>query len=354
MTLLALFDSKQKNLRSELRNSSNSGTSDGSPTPELAAKLLQKCFDDMYNEYSVANSLDLRGQRELAFVLDILKESVALLLSTTVSSSTISSSTVSSNPVSSTKISSTKVVQEENSLLEVASQKLEGTQAGAQVKTLNQVTKLTRSRWANLPALFGSFRPSLLKPDAFKPGSIKIWPIAKGFLGFFLFAMLWFQSQFFAAFIVIVLGLGDLGRNLLGFNKTNKPILNYDVSVDSSKLLAAVAELVKCADKLLTEKQAVTALANPDVAMPNRLPVSLFQDLMEARYANDGDLALKRILKLPASLEDMGIIAVDYDGHNADFFDILPKIDGDDTEYETAVPALIKGDQVLARGRVYL
>ena len=333
MTLLELFDSKQKNLRSVLRSSP-----ERNPTPELATKHLQKCFDDMYNEYSVANSLDIRGQRELAFVLDILKESVTLLLSAKVSSAKVSV-TETAKPVE----------QEPNKLLETASQHLQGTQVGTQVKAVNQVTKLTQSRWANIPTPFGAF-----KPASIKPGSIKSWPIAKGVLGFFLFSMLWFQSQFFAAFIVLVLGFGDLALKLFGPTRTKKKALTHSVSIDSSQLLAAVAELVKCAEKLLTEKQAVTALANPDVAMPNRLPISLFQDLMEARYANDGNLALKRILKLPASLEDMGIRAVDYDGYNADFFDILPKIDTDDSEFETAVPALIKGDQVLARGRVYI
>ncbi len=321
MTLLALFDSKQKTLRSDLRSGPTAN-----PTPAFAAKHLQKCFDDMYNEYSVANSLDTRGQRELAFVLDILKESVTLLLATT-----LTTSKVSATPT---------VVEEADGLLDVATQQLKATQAG---KLAQATTQLTKSRWTNIPTPFG----------AFKADSITLWPIFKGVLGFFLFAMLWFQSQFFAAFIVLVLGFGDLALRLFGATRTKKQTLNHSVSVDSAQLLATVGELVKCAEKLLTEKQAVTALANPDVAVPNRLPVSLFQDLMEARYANDGDLALKRILKLPASLEDMGIRAVDYDGYNADFFDILPKIDEADGEVETAVPALIKGDQVLARGRVY-
>jgi len=305
MTLLALFDSKQKKLRSELRNS---------PDPALAAKQLQNCFDDMYHEYSELNSLDLRGQRELAFVLDMLKQSVSMLLSTTVAS--------------------TKKTKAELDL----SQNVDITQVS---ELAGGIGEAARANWKAIPTPFGIIRP---------------WGIFKGFLGFFLFAMLWFQSQFFAAFIVLILGLGDLGRTLLGLAGNKKKALTHTVSVDSAKLLAAVAELIKCAEKLLSEKQSVAALANPSINMPKRLPVSLFQDLMEARYANDGDLALKRILKLPASLEDMGIRAVDYDGYNADFFDILPKIDSTELDgtFETAVPALIKGDQVLARGRVYL
>lgn len=299
MTLLTLFDSKQKKLRSELRNN---------PSPELATKQLQNCFDDIYHEYSSANSLDLRGQRELAFVLDVLKQSVAVLLTTAVSS--------------------TKVKKTELDVVESVGN-----------GQLGEIVEGARANWSAIPTPIGIIKP---------------WTIAKGILGFFLFAMLWFQSQFFAAFIVLVLGLGDVLYNLLRLSGTKKKVKNHAVSVDSAKLLAAVGELVKCAEKLLSEKQSVAALANPDTTTPNRLPVSLFQDLMEARYANDGDLALKRILKLPASLEDMGIRAVDYDGYNADYFDILPKIESDDGEFETAAPALIKGDKVLARGRVYL
>lgn len=307
MTLLTLFDSKQKKLRSELRKDAS---------PELAAKQLQNCFDDMYHEYSAANSLDLRGQRELAFVLDVLKQSVAVLLTT--------------------DISSTKKKKAELDLPNIDVNNVDITQVGDAVSDIAEVAK---SNWTAIPTPFGVIKP---------------WGIAKGVLGFFLFALLWVQSQFFASFIVLILGIGEVIRTLFGFSSPKKKALNYSVSVDSAKLLTAVAELIKCAEKLLSEKQSVAALANPDATTPNRLPVSLFQDLIEARYANDGELALKRILKLPASLEDMGIRAVDYDGYNADYFDILPKIDSFDGEYETAVPALIKGDQVLARGRVYL
>ena len=309
MTLLALFDSKQKKLRSELRNE---------PSPELVLKHLQTCFDDMYHEYSVAQSLDVRGQRELAFVLDVLKQSAALLLST--------------------GVSSTKVSKKELDLASTASQVLDKGQID-----VGEIGELARANGFTLQTPFGPIKAP------------KLWTIVKGVLGFFLFAVLWFQSQFFPAFLVLVMGGGDLAINLLGLTGKKKKAMTHSVSVDTAQLLAAVGELVKCAEKLLSEKQSVAALANPDTTTPNRLPVSLFQDLIEARYANDGDLSLKRILKLPASLEDMGIRAVDYDGYNADYFDILPKIgEEEDGEYQTAVPALIKGDQVLARGRVYL
>jgi len=299
MTLLALFDSKQKNLRSQLRNQ---------PNPEQSAKHLKDCFDTMYHEYVVAHNLDQRGQRELAFVIDMLKQSTNLLMASTVSSIKVNSGQDNFEAVD------------------------------LELEPSNQVVKTIKTTWSGISSAFGGIQP---------------WSVVKTILGFFLFAMLWFQSQFFAAFIVLVLGLGDLFLKLVGFSSPKKKMLQHTITTDSAKLLAAVAELVKCADKLVTEKKGALILTNSEDSMPNRLPITLFQDLIEARYANDGDLALKRIRKLPTSLEEMGIQAVDYDGSNANYFDILPKLDSDDDGYETAVPALIKGDQVLARGRVY-
>lgn len=309
MTLLALFDGRQKNLRSQLRNQ---------PNPERSAKNLQDCFDAMYHEYVVAHSLDQRGQRELAFVIDMLKQSTNLLVASTVSSTKVNSGQDNSGRDNSGR------------------DNFDG--AGLELEPSNQVIKTIKTTWSEISSIFGGIQP---------------WSVVKTILGFFLFAMLWFQSQFFAAFIVLVLGLGDLFLRLLGLSSPKKKTLQHTIITDSAKLLAAVAELVKCADKLVIEKKGALILTNSEDSMPNRLPITLFQDLIEARYANDGDLALKRIRKLPTSLEEMGIQAVDYDGYNADYFDILPKIDSDDGGYETAVPALIKGDQVLARGRVY-
>ncbi len=313
MTLLALFDQKQKSLRSQLSKQPNS---------EQVIKLLKNSFDELYHEYSAAQNLDLRGQRELAFVVDMLKQSVTMLGATSVSSKKVKSS----------------------DLAELA-----------KIGRADELVQNVNEELDKLPLPF--------------PVAFAIWPVVKGVLGFFLFAMLWFQSQFFAAFLVLALGIGDVLRQLV-FNPKKKTVL-HKVSVDSAALLAAVAELIKCADKLLSEKPTVASLTTGaeslDAGEARRLPINLFQELIEARYANDGDLALKRILKLPASLEDMGIQAVDYDGTNAEYFDILPKLDGDSSQEtssyetaspetaspETAMPALIKGNQVLARGRVY-
>ena len=73
----------------------------------------------------------------------------------------------------------------------------------------------------------------------------------------------------------------------------------------------------------------------------------LFGDLLEALYAENGDFALRQLKKIRPCLRALGIEPVDFDGDNADLFELFPsKKPG-----VTLRPALQAGDRLLLAGR---
>lgn len=73
----------------------------------------------------------------------------------------------------------------------------------------------------------------------------------------------------------------------------------------------------------------------------------LFGDLLEALYADNGDFALRQLKKIRPCLHALGVEAVDFNGENADLFELFPsKKPG-----LTLRPALQAGDRLLLAGR---
>ncbi|MGX8692143.1 MAG: hypothetical protein ACSW8E_00105 [Clostridia bacterium] len=73
----------------------------------------------------------------------------------------------------------------------------------------------------------------------------------------------------------------------------------------------------------------------------------LFGDLLEALYADNGDFALRQLKKIRPCLRAIGIETADFNGENADQFELFPsKKPG-----LTLRPALLAGDRLLLAGR---
>ena len=73
----------------------------------------------------------------------------------------------------------------------------------------------------------------------------------------------------------------------------------------------------------------------------------LFGDLLEALYADSGELALKRLRQLPGYLHALGVEIEDYDGSNAEHFEFFPSRRGASTQR----PALLADNRLLLSGR---
>ncbi len=82
--------------------------------------------------------------------------------------------------------------------------------------------------------------------------------------------------------------------------------------------------------------------------------LTLFQDLLEARYFNDGQWALKKVSSLRAILQTNGITVEDYDPEKPEIhshFDIEPCLDESVGRHLTIRPAFLRDNRVLLRGR---
>ena len=75
--------------------------------------------------------------------------------------------------------------------------------------------------------------------------------------------------------------------------------------------------------------------------------MTLSGDLLEALYMDNGTLALRQLRKLPPYLHRQGITLEDYDGQNAQRFELLPT----KRQPGTLRPALTKGERLLLPGR---
>lgn len=75
--------------------------------------------------------------------------------------------------------------------------------------------------------------------------------------------------------------------------------------------------------------------------------LALFGDLLEALYAQNGDFALRQLKKLPLYLHERGIRTEDYNGGNAELFDLLPSR----RPAATQRPALLREGKLLRAGR---
>lgn len=127
------------------------------------------------------------------------------------------------------------------------------------------------------------------------------------------------------------------------------------VRVDSKVLLDNIADALNTIDRAVAQAEAVKTLdSNSEIEeMPELL--NFLQTLMGVSSLENPDMTLELTKLLPQILMEQGIRVQSYranDEHSSrGYFDFEPPID-DAKNYVTLAPALLKGEQVLRRGRV--
>ncbi|GEM_PF-2044188 len=120
---------------------------------------------------------------------------------------------------------------------------------------------------------------------------------------------------------------------------------------ESQKFLNHIADALSFADKLLATD--VSAKSGAGIENDSQI-LTLFQDLHEAMYFQDGDWALKKISAIRAILRENGITVKEFDSGDATgqrYFDLEPGADSSIRQPFTIRPAFIKGNRVLLRGK---
>ena len=121
------------------------------------------------------------------------------------------------------------------------------------------------------------------------------------------------------------------------------------IHANASGFVTALSEALKTADHILAR------LSEPEKTThwreDTRL-MSFVQGLLEAELASDGDFALTLVGKeLESILAAEGIRRLDYTSKTEQYYDVMPAMGLAKTK--VAAPALMAGDQVIARGTVW-
>lgn len=143
-------------------------------------------------------------------------------------------------------------------------------------------------------------------------------------------------------------------------NKTPASVVlaapQLNVRVDSKILLDNIADALNTIDRAVTQAEEVKPLSSTSGVeeMPELL--NFLQTLIGASSLENPDMTLELTKLLPQILIEQGIGVQSYrpnDAHSSrGYFDFEPSIDQSAKDYVTLAPALLKGEQVLRRGRV--
>ncbi len=185
------------------------------------------------------------------------------------------------------------------------------------------------------------------------------WKIGQVLIGFLLLSTLWHNGHFFSLLLMLAL-LVSLFADQLPFewdflpdNKSTR--LQAEVQLDLQVFMLQFDDLLITADKLINEagRQAnAEPIRQGDglEAFPRLL--AWCQDLLEAKDFDDSTYALKKAHELPALLHKEGGLDIEhYSTEKADYFELLPSLDPDESEIRTLTPALTRNGRLVSQGR---
>lgn len=191
------------------------------------------------------------------------------------------------------------------------------------------------------------------------------WRGGQALIILLLVAQLWGSGEILA-FLLLILLVGSemtliwpIKRLHLPWlkNRTSSPeppSLQVSVQIDISIFLTKFADTLLTVDKVLAET--LVLKATPTVTGKGledyHSVIELLQDLLEAKNAADSTFALKKAKTIPAILEQYGLTMELFNGENHHFFEFLPHLDSNATDYQTLSPALVKNKRLICRGRV--
>ncbi len=184
------------------------------------------------------------------------------------------------------------------------------------------------------------------------------WKAGQAILGFLLLSSLWNHGHYFSFLLMLGL-LFSLFADQLPFNwhflpENHRSRLQAEVQLDLQVFMLKFDDLLITADKVLNEA-ARQATAEPiregdGLEAYPRLLVWC-QDVLEAKDFDDSVYALKKARELPDLLAKEGIETEHYHNDNAAFFELLPSLDPNDTDIQTLAPALTRNGRLVSQGR---
>ena len=134
---------------------------------------------------------------------------------------------------------------------------------------------------------------------------------------------------------------------------TEVKAIQPQVQVDGKLLLDNLAEALNTIDSAVAQSEAVPKLSSGGVEDMSEI-LDFLQKLWGASLLGHPQMTIELTKLIPQILLEQGIQVQNYQPNAGDreYFDFEPSIDSSSQEYITLVPALLKGDRVLRRGRV--
>ncbi|HEY9852245.1 MAG TPA: hypothetical protein V6D28_22415 [Leptolyngbyaceae cyanobacterium] len=290
-TLLSLFNQERASLQAEI---------DKATAIEQVVKLVQNRLDRLEKNY--ISELNVAQVRLASFFLDTLRQSIATLLAATPMLVPLPDEKENFNPI--TKVSPNKLILKS----------LQGLISVGILSSLFSISRIAPGAWM----------------------AILLTSILLG--------------------LEVVL---QLDKTKSG-NNANPPLLPPApppiLKVDSTLFLDNLADALNTIDLAVPR---ISDTNKPlDAAGIEELPelLSLIQRLWGASVLEKPQMALELARLLPQVLMEQGIRALIYqpneERNHREYFDFEPSIDRNAKEHVTIVPALLKGDRLLRRGRV--
>lgn len=165
-----------------------------------------------------------------------------------------------------------------------------------------------------------------------------------------------FQSNDYKLLIILSL---DLVSVMLFFsfnfvknkrNKANHQAVDFKpvILVNTDKLIVILGEIMRVIDKRIEELELLqlNTIKQANGEMDDTI-YEIFQQLFEAKRMNDSELALETIKAVQFYLHNNEIKCVEYSPEKDRYFEILPSKE----KSRTIVPAFVKGDHVIKKGR---
>lgn len=260
--------------------------------PNQVVRLVQNKLDTL--ERSYIGALNVRQVRLVKFFLDTLRQSVATLTEANDASTELESGVVYQTPLTS------------NSLI---------------LKLLQVLTTIS---------IF-----------------ISLFSVAQDDPGAWMTVLLMFLLV--GLEVVIQLDRTNRDRTLTQPIQTIQP----QVQVDGKLLLDNLAEALNTIDVAVAQAEAVPKLGSSGVEDMSEI-LDFLQKLWGASLLGHPQMTIELTKLIPQILLEQGIQVQNYQPNvgSREYFDFEPSIDSSSQEYITLVPALLKGDRVLRRGRV--
>ncbi|KOR29294.1 hypothetical protein TI04_08985 [Achromatium sp. WMS2] len=197
----------------------------------------------------------------------------------------------------------------------------------------------TKFRWMDFPM-------AQLALEAVGPISLFLIFFTNFSVSIILVGLIWCMAIIIRYYLVAPL---SVTKPMVTIEPKLSIVVNADLFMDK------LGGIILDADRLFSETgitEPTVTSAKQDLNLDNSAILELLHEMLEAMHTKDADYALKLAATIPSLLKTSGILMVNFDGKNSEYFTMYPFIAGVSTNSGTIRPALVRGERLVRQGSV--